>query len=240
MNWTGTGEEKPIAEKPNVVVAPPKQLTPQEIKEFLKTEEANASALKEQENQNAAKEDNFSETVTQKIKPKSIANIQASQTSGTAPLAIDVVNLGAGKKNVWMLGDKKNNNESPAYLFDKPGSYVIKLMATNADGQTQRDSIKIEVLPNSVVEIAEISFTPNGDGKKDYFSVAAKHILELDAEILDKDGKLVYKWSGIDGKWDGKNMKGELATAGTYYYKLNSVDAAGNKAENKGTVKLIR
>ena len=236
---SGDGKEKGHTETQNVIVAPPKQLTPEEIRAFLKTEEG--IALNKEAEEKEAEEKLKAETVVKTVKPKSIANIQASETSGVAPLIVDVSNAGKGKKNTWMLGDKKNNNDSPAYFFDVPGVYTIKLLSVNDAGVSQRDSIKVEVIAKSEVDMAtKISFTPNGDGKNDFFVVNPQNIVTLDAQIYDKEGTLIYKWSGVDGKWDGQNLKHEAAKAGTYYYILNSVDAAGNKAEIKGTVKLIR
>ncbi len=241
MNWTGLGKEK-TADKQNVIVVSPKP-TVEEIKEFLNSEEGLAISNKKEgpKETNKSVNNKFkNETIVKAIKPKSIASIQASQTSGEAPLIVDVSNGGKGKKNTWILGDKQNNNDNPAYFFDVPGVYTLKLESVNDQGQSQIDSIKIEVFAKSEVDITKFSFTPNGDGKNDSFGVNPQNIINIDAQIYDKEGNMIYKWSGIDGKWGGQNMKGESAKAGTYYYILNSVDAAGNKTENKGTVKLIR
>lgn len=232
MNW-GKGDKKPVANddtKKNETTIHEKA-TVDEIKEFLNTDKntsTNTDNNKEKTNNTIAV-----------IKPKSIAHIQASATSGTAPFYVDLNNIGNGKKNTWILGDKKNNNVSTMYYFDNPGTYTIKLMSVDESGNKQWDSIHIDVAANSEVP-TNISFSPNGDGKSDYFSLSLQNIAEVAAEITDKDGAVVYRWNKLDGKWDGTNLKGEPAKAGVYTYSLKTVDVNGIKMEYKGAVKLKR
>jgi len=51
---------------------------------------------------------------------------------------------------------------------------------------------------------------------------------------------LVYKWVGVDGRWDGTTLKGEKVMAGIYYYIVNAEGVDGKKYEQKGKIKLIR
>lgn len=237
MNWD-KGEGDKIADKGNtkVEVKLPEQATVDEIKEFLNTDGKAEDKIADKLPEGNKIVDGSKQTIL----PKSIANIQSSATSGVAPLYVDMVNAGSGKKNTWIYGNRKNNNESPMYYFDNPGIYTIKLISTDKNGNTQTDSIKIDVQANSEVALKRVMFTPNGDGKNDYFSVKPENVVQLDAKILDVDGNVVYKWQGLDGKWDGKDLTGQTAKAGTYFYIFNHVDKAGIKAETKGAVELIR
>jgi len=233
MNWNA-GDKKPVVNNPktNNEKALHEKATVNEIKEFLKTGEGENKAV-----ENKTPENNNTNSVNV-IKPKSIAHIQASATSGIVPFYVDLNNIGKGKKNTWIMGDKKNNQESTMYYFDKPGVYTIKLISIDDKGNKQHDSIYIEVSANSEVPTS-FSFSPNGDGKNDNFAVRLENIIKLDATITDKSGNLIYKWNTLDGKWDGTDLNGKPVEQGIYLYTFKIVDGDGEK-ELKGTVKLKR
>lgn len=62
-------------------------------------------------------------------------------------------------------------------------------------------------------------FTPNGDGKNDYFVVDPDNAQRLswDLEIVNRWGRLVYKVSSYQNDWTGKDLP-----AGIYYYSLSN------------------
>ena len=91
-------------------------------------------------------------------------------------------------------------------------------------------------------------YTPNGDGWND-------HMIPLEMEWADKDfmmanikeirfyvydrwGLLVHATEGTLPKWDGKAPNGRYCSDGTYFWRLDYTDAAGNNYELSGFVKL--
>lgn len=86
-------------------------------------------------------------------------------------------------------------------------------------------------------------FTPNNDGKNDYFKVNADNINDcfdtFHISIYNRWGQLDFESEDFHYKWDGKNKKGKDLTDGVYFFIME-----GNfKAETfkyNGMVHLIR
>jgi len=129
---------------------------------------------------------------------------------------------------------------NPVKFFDEPGIYTITLTSTSADGKTAVDSIRVEAFSNSSIVSNQRDFSPNDDGVNDIFAFQSKNIVNMSATIYDKKGNVVYEYNGIDGKWDGKNKKGEKAQEGTYLYVISAVGADGKKYKQEGKINLTR
>jgi len=99
------------------------------------------------------------------------------------------------------------------------------------------DSITVTVSTSSIE--APNVFTPNGDGHNDEFRVAYKSIIQFDAWVYNRWGRLVYKWSDPMKGWDG-NIGGKKAAAGAYFYVIKAVGADGKKYKLKGDINLLR
>lgn len=87
------------------------------------------------------------------------------------------------------------------------------------------------------------AFTPNGDGRNDYFQIAVeKDLLSLDLRVFNRWGQQVF-WANTPGqKWDG-TLNGQPCPVGTYHYILEVVLYNGSskmQKRMKGEVTLIR
>jgi flagellar hook assembly protein FlgD/outer membrane protein OmpA-like peptidoglycan-associated protein len=80
-------------------------------------------------------------------------------------------------------------------------------------------------------------FSPDGDGNKEQFSITQSGSIEdlWSAEILNAAGQVIRRWefrmaapSGIT--WDGRNQTGTIVPDGTYLYRIQASDRAGNRA----------
>lgn len=250
MNGTENKTEKAnTVVKPKVVLETPKPNV-NEIKNFLAadntTKKETPVVIKNEIAQN-----NTNEIVTPKkdkkqiqllLSDERIASISSSCVGGAVPLIINLSNIGNGKTNKWSFNDgsKPMTGANPVKYFDEPGIYTITLTSTSADGKTAVDSIRVEAFSNSSIVSNQREFSPNDDGVNDFFSFQSKNIVNMNAIIYDKKGNVVYEYKGIDGKWDGKNMKGEKAKDGTYLYIILAEGADGKKYEQKGKVNLKR
>jgi gliding motility-associated-like protein len=68
-------------------------------------------------------------------------------------------------------------------------------------------------------------FTPNGDGKNDFFHIKAVPNDCFDTfrmKIFNRWGTLVYETDDFLFQWDGKNKSGNDLPAGVYYYILDA------------------
>ncbi|MEJ5363127.1 MAG: OmpA family protein [Spirochaetota bacterium] len=125
------------------------------------------------------------------------------------------------------------------------GDYVYAFMAWD-----ERDNISPEVtgvitIDNTppVVELAveDRFFSPNNDGRKDTLKIVQTIKTQgndvWQASFLDKDGKIVkkYSWQGNEIPktlvWDGKDDAGNDVPEGLYIYQIQCTDNAGNKAQ---------
>lgn len=181
-------------------------------------------------------------SVINKFSEEPVASISASPVSGTAPLIVDLTNSGTGKTNKWTYSDGKKDQTStnPVHVFETPGIYSVILSSTNAKGETAIDSIKVEVTGNSSVSSIPKDFSPNGDGVLDVFVFQTKNIAKMSAKIFDKKGAIIYKSDTTDAKWNGKDLKGNEAKEGIYFYIINAEGVDGKKYEPKGSINLTR
>ena len=68
-------------------------------------------------------------------------------------------------------------------------------------------------------------FTPNGDGKNDFFHIKATPNYCFDTfnmKIFNRWGELMYESNDFLFQWDGKNKSGNKLPEGVYYYILNA------------------
>ncbi len=118
------------------------------------------------------------------------------------------------------------------------GTSTVSVYVENEYGCVAKDTttIKLEAcckfdLPNA--------FTPNGDGRNDYFApVSMSDLAIIDFSIYNRWGQLVYKGFGSDARWDGKLKSKELAQ-GIYNYMI-TFTCDNQQFSRKGTINLIR
>jgi gliding motility-associated-like protein len=83
-------------------------------------------------------------------------------------------------------------------------------------------------------------FTPNGDGINDFFSFSKENLLDIDVDIYNRWGQLIYSWDNINGSWDGTILKSaKKASEGVYYYVAKLLPRNGYLQNVKGYLNLI-
>lgn len=113
------------------------------------------------------------------------------------------------------------------------GTNVYQVTTIDACGNSVTDTIVVNVLPDCDLEIPNI-FTPNGDGKNDYFMVNAKHLISYSILIYNRWGKKVFESNDVTQSWDGKN-----AEDGTYYYMIKAEGMNGKEYDEKGFIQRL-
>lgn len=96
-----------------------------------------------------------------------------------------------------------------------------------AAGTTLTDQVYI---PNS--------FTPNGDGKNEFFRAYGNVIAGINMKIFNQWGELIYEGSDVSTGWDGK-QKGKLQPIGVYFYVMKIKLTNGTESIRKGSVNLL-
>lgn len=84
------------------------------------------------------------------------------------------------------------------------------------------------------------AFTPNEDGKADYFQIERKYVNNYHLSIFSRWGDMVFESRDENYRWDGK-YKNEYVPAWLYLYIISGVDLKGRVYnEPPGTLTVIR
>lgn len=133
--------------------------------------------------------------------------------------------------------------------------FTACVIAKNDIGCKDTACIDVENRFDTTYEYSNV-FTPNNDGKNDYFQLKMKGDKQFDITIFNRWGEKVFEAEKGDGDyrcetrdngericklWDGTNINsGNDAAAGTYYYVINYRLRAGEEKSETGTITLIR
>lgn len=158
--------------------------------------------------------------------------------NGTPPLPVNFTNSSENSNTYeWVYGDGDIDTTTDAsHTFRTPSIYNVMLIATNNNlcPDTATSTLIVYQLVVSNV------FTPNGDGKNDFFAINTIGLSSLGMEIYNRWGIKLYESNALDGKWDGHNSNGKLSDDGTYYYIVHASGIDGQVYTEKGFVTLIR
>jgi gliding motility-associated-like protein len=179
------------------------------------------------------------------------ASFSVDKPSGFAPHPVSVFNNSSSKNStasitaVWSWGDgtfdtTRSVTRQPVKTYQQPGTYTIVMFAFK--GICKDTAIRIVTVDvPSRLHVPNI-FTPNGDGINDLYFLGAANLTEIDAEIYDRWGSIVYKVLSSKGNlaWDGKDSGGVDVPEGVYYYHIKATGRDSQNYEYKGNITLVR
>ncbi len=118
------------------------------------------------------------------------------------------------------------------------GTSTISVFVKDENGCVSRDTTTVKLAPCCKFDIPN-AFTPNGDGRNDYFGPVSQTDLKIiNFSIYNRWGKLVYKSFGSKANWDGK-LDGKDMAQGIYNYMIEMY-CNGERYSIKGDVTLLR
>jgi gliding motility-associated-like protein len=133
------------------------------------------------------------------------------------------------------------NASTPVIEADSEGVYYVKVSNSCSSLNTStivsfKDCDCKVVMPNA--------FTPNGDGKNDYFlpEFDCADPKSLVIRIYDRWGEKIFETTDLNGGWDG-TYKGAIQPSGVYIYYVEFVGYANNTEKDyklMGSLTLIR
>jgi len=137
----------------------------------------------------------------------------------------------------WSFGDGTTSSESnPVHIYTSQGTYHITLVINpgsycNDSSKSVINYDKAEMLPHFLPN----SFTPNGDGVNDKFSVTGQNLCE-DVELIvyNRWGSIIFRTKDITAGWDGR-MNGDVISEGVYVYILK-----GEGWDRYGTITILK
>jgi gliding motility-associated-like protein len=93
-----------------------------------------------------------------------------------------------------------NGSDTDCIVINSGGNYIVHV--TNGMGCAATDSIYIEEACESLIWYPN-SFTPNDDGKNDYFTIVGDNIKSFEIWIYNRWGELLFYSDNIEKSWDG-------------------------------------
>ncbi len=131
----------------------------------------------------------------------------------------------------------QDGSTSPIFLASQTGTYWVKVTDTLANCSSIT-KIKLScdaepIIPNII--------TPNGDGQNDCFVIKNYEYWNLDVQIFNRWGLLVFKGGNYQNNWDG-TYKGKPLADGTYYYIIKATSKTANSKVNNyhGSLTILR
>ncbi len=133
-------------------------------------------------------------------------------------------------------GEGSSNTKNPDYEYNEPGDYRIELIIENDFGC--RDTVVKDLKVFSPPHVPS-GFSPNGDGKNDVLRVLGGPYKELEFQIFNNWGELIFTSNSQDNGWDG-TRKGVEQPVGVYVYVVKAVTPDGKEHKISGDVTLLR
>ncbi len=144
----------------------------------------------------------------------------------------------------WDFGDDHfSNSNNPTFAWDTPNdtAYVI-LYVTDEYGCKDTTETNLFIDEQPAVFIPN-GFTPNGDGKNDYFTIPAHGLAHCKLQIVNRWGATVYVCDNTheleSNGWNG-TLNGNPAPGGIYTYMLTGKLENGKPVYSTGTLTLLR
>lgn len=146
-------------------------------------------------------------------------------------------------------------SDNPIYVFERPGSYKVKLVSQKkSEYTTCFDTVYIKdyiTIDTSFIEAPNF-FSPNGDDANQKFTIRFFSMKSVKISIFDRWGKMMHQWesNNVQGfgptvetipqaVWDGK-VGGKVATPGVYYYIVEGIGRDDKRRRTSGFVHLFR
>ncbi|MFM9052040.1 MAG: PKD domain-containing protein, partial [Bacteroidota bacterium] len=140
-------------------------------------------------------------------------------------LSIDAVSW------AWDFGDGTVlfGEQSPTHVYSDSGTFTIQLIVTNDGGCTDTVYGIVRIEPEFTIFIPN-AFTPNGDGKNDFFFPVGENIVSIEMWILDRWGLEIFHSTSFELQWDGTYFANQPSCQNDLYeYVVDAVDLAGRK-----------
>ena len=146
--------------------------------------------------------------------------------------------------NNWTFGDDSSSIAiNPKHTYAGPGEYNVCLLVSTEHGCKDNICKVVEVVPEWTFYIPN-AFTPDGDGKNEVFYAYGTNISNVNLEIFDRWGELIFVGKDITQGWDGKMhghySNGDILQQDVYVYKVSFNDIKGGKHSQSGQVSLIK
>lgn len=136
----------------------------------------------------------------------------------------------------WSPGTTLNDSTSASPIAEPDVATTYTVSMTDANGCITTDDVTI-IIPGSL--FIPNTFTPNGDSYNDFFGAWGVDIVEIELDVFDRWGKLIWTTTNMNTRWDG-TYGGQDAPIDTYVWKVRAKEIAGGEFNRIGHVTLVR
>lgn len=174
-------------------------------------------------------------------------NVDISVSDRELEIPTAVVEFGVNPTNgivslYWNFGDNSGSNDFfPVHQYSDEGLYTVTLHIVDEHGCERDyelpDWIKVGI---NVAMFIPNAFTPDGNGVNDEFFITSRLVTDLEIQIFDRWGKLMYISQDLNFRWLGLDAAGVPAPEGVYVYRIRATAYNGEVLDRAGSITLIR
>lgn len=176
------------------------------------------------------------------VHPSPQANISVNPNSVTVwePLFTVYDQSTGGVQQTIYFGDgQSTTNSVEEHLFYTSGNHNIMQIVVNEFGCLDTAYANLYVEPETSIFVPN-SFTPNGDGKNDFFKPIVFDVTEYTFRIFDRWGEIIFISEDTEAFWDGTRKSGKRCMNDVYVYQINYRNKSGIDYVIRGHVTLVR
>lgn len=139
----------------------------------------------------------------------------------------------------WDFGDGNSSNDvNPTHTYADTGWYNIMQIVTNNFGCSDTAYQAVQVT-GEFAWYAPNAFTPDGDGKNDFFFGQGYGFTDMHLMIFDRWGELIYETTDPNEGWDG-TYEGMPVQVDVYVWKVKLLDIFEEQHIIYGHVTVVR
>lgn len=137
----------------------------------------------------------------------------------------------------WQFGDGNIDDvPSPMHEYQTDGTYPVTLIVTNGPCNSTATG-EVIIKPEAAFYVPN-AFTPDGNKDNERFQVKGMGLSEIQIQIFDRWGELLFFTNDNEHGWDGY-YEGKPVQAGVYNYRINVIDVLGRAHEKIGRVQVL-
>ncbi|MBL4708941.1 MAG: gliding motility-associated C-terminal domain-containing protein, partial [Flavobacteriales bacterium] len=133
------------------------------------------------------------------------------------------------------------NSPNPNVSLDSSKEYIVTItdLNTSCEVIARRRFLVFEINCAEPDIFIPTAFTPNGDQLNDILYVRGANLREIEFQLFNRWGELVFETNEINKGWNG-TYQGKIVDPGVFVYQLKAICFDGQEYIGKGNITLIR